>query len=336
MWSLGVIVYMLLTGSPPFHGSDDEVLKKIKAGNPHWSSRFHKLSDGAKGFVKGLLVLDPGTRMSAEQALANTWITSKNKTTETPIDSDTLSSLRNFAHASGFRRAVLSMMAWSLSTEERKELRQQFLSMDKENKGTITHTQMKQILEENFHVDSHEAEALFKSLDTDNDNEIAYSEFLAAALQGRVKVHEDLLRKTFHKFDADQTGKISADELKSVLGDHFEGRDVEELIREADTDKDGTVDYDEFLAYFHKHEAELEAKAEVEEEVAEGSPMVAQRTQRHKHTEKLGELLDKLIVEAESQEDLTPAASPCASPGGRTPKPLQSRKGGKAGPQFSP
>merc|ERR1719382_913544 len=65
MWSIGVIVYMLLTGSPPFHGSDDEVLRKIKAGTPHWSSRFQRLSDSAKSFVKGLIVLDPNTRMSA-------------------------------------------------------------------------------------------------------------------------------------------------------------------------------------------------------------------------------------------------------------------------------
>jgi calcium-dependent protein kinase len=324
MWSLGVIVYMLLTGSPPFHGTDDEVLKKIKSCNPHWSSRFHRLSDGPKNFVKGLLVLDPAKRMSAEEAMGNDWIAGRSKTTQTPIDIDTLSSLRNYAHASSFRRAVLSMMAWSLSAEERAELREQFLALDKANTGTITHAEMKQILEENFHVESHEAEALFKSLDTDNDNEIAYSEFLAAALQGRVKVHEDLLRKTFHRFDSDGSGKISSDELRGILGDHFEGTDVEELLREADKDKDGSVDYDEFIAYFHKHEEELLAPDE--KNSPDVSPLMeAKRTTRHKRTEKLGQLMDKLIEQAESQEELTPAASPGASPGGRTPKPLNRR-----------
>merc|ERR1719215_136225 len=56
MWSLGVIVYMLLTGSPPFHGTDDEVLKKVKACKPHWSSRFKLLSETAQDFVKKLIV----------------------------------------------------------------------------------------------------------------------------------------------------------------------------------------------------------------------------------------------------------------------------------------
>merc|ERR1719226_60080 len=119
-------------------------------------------------------------------------------------------------------------MAWSLSAEDRAQMRQQFLLLDTEKKGTITHNQMKLLLEENFHISSQEAEALFKNLDTDNDNEIAYSEFLAAALQGRVKVHEDLLRKTFQRFDADASGKVSLENLKLVIGDSFEGQEVED------------------------------------------------------------------------------------------------------------
>lgn len=36
IWSIGVIVYMLLSGSPPFNGSyDHEILVKIKRGNCH-------------------------------------------------------------------------------------------------------------------------------------------------------------------------------------------------------------------------------------------------------------------------------------------------------------
>ena len=34
-------------------------------------------------------------------------------------------------------------------------------------------------------------QVMFNSMDTDHDDVIAYSEFLAAALQGRIKVHED-------------------------------------------------------------------------------------------------------------------------------------------------
>jgi len=261
IWSAGVIAYMLLTGAPPFFGADEEVLVKIKSGMPHWSTRFHALSEPAKNFVQGMLVKDVSQRFSAAAALLHPFVLNGRKMTgeERVLDPEILKSLRRFAHASAFRRAVLSMMAWSLSNEDRRHLSEQFLLMDKNNRGTITHQELRTVLEENFHVDSAEAQALFSSLDTDNDDEIEYSEFLAAALIGRVQVHEDLLRRTFARFDTNETGMITAGDLRFVLGDSFDGEEMEQLIHEADTSGDGSVNYEEFLAYFHRSEPMNEA-----------------------------------------------------------------------------
>merc|ERR1719291_1093939 len=213
---------------------------------------------------------------------------------------------------------LLSMMAWSLTTEDRVELRQQFLAMDTENRGTIAHSQMKHLLEENFHVDSQEAEALFAGLDYDNDDQIAYSEFLAAALQGRVKVHEDALRKTFQRFDIDSNGTIAADDLRVVLGDDFDGETFEELIQEADKDKNGGIDYEEFLAYFHR---DPEAVAEEAE---------ANLSRRSEHTEKLGSVVDRLVASVASAESMSPTGSLTS------PKPLSRRTTKRAATQPTP
>eukprot|EP00930_Biecheleria_cincta_P004686 TRINITY_DN105605_c0_g1_i1.p1 TRINITY_DN105605_c0_g1~~TRINITY_DN105605_c0_g1_i1.p1 ORF type:complete len:668 (+),score=126.67 TRINITY_DN105605_c0_g1_i1:232-2004(+) len=253
LWSCGVIAYMLLTGTPPFFGSDNEVLAKIRAGTPHWSQRFLILSKQPKSLVRGLLVADPEQRLSAKAALEHPFVQAGSpKQQETILDADILKSLRRFARASAFRRALLSIMAWSLSNEDRALLREEFLSMDGESRGTITHRELKRVLEERFHVCSEEADMLFSSLDTDHDEEIEYNEFLAAALLARVRVHEDLLRKTFSRFDKNDTGTITAEDLRSVLGDHFDGAEMEELIHEADTSGDGKVNYDAFLEYFYK------------------------------------------------------------------------------------
>lgn len=293
MWSMGVIVYMMLVGSPPFYGSDDEVLRKIKTGSANFaSSRFRKLSPTTRGFVQSLLVRDPHERLSAADALEHPWITGRHRAEEVVIDEDILRSLKGFSHASGFRRALLSMMAWSLGTEERVQLRKQFLLLDKDNSGTISVKEFKNVLRDKLQVDPSEAEALFRELDTDSSHEIEYSEFLAAALQGHVKVHESILRRTFARFDRAGTGLISAEDLRNVLGDSFEAADVEELIQEVDTSGDGKIDYDEFLAYFHR--------AEAEEGVEEPS---SRQHNRRRRTERLGTVIDRLLSEPQDAED---------------------------------
>ena len=76
LWSIGVIVYILLCGFPPFYGDNDaQMFKKIKAGTykflaPYWDP----ISADAKDFVAKLLVVDPRKRMTAAEALNHRWL----------------------------------------------------------------------------------------------------------------------------------------------------------------------------------------------------------------------------------------------------------------------
>mmetsp|Transcript_5607 Transcript_5607/g.15401 ORF Transcript_5607/g.15401 Transcript_5607/m.15401 type:complete len:326 (+) Transcript_5607:83-1060(+) len=76
MWSVGVIVYILLCGFPPFYAENDALLfQQIKAGKyeflrPYWDP----VSAEAKDFVAKLLVVDPKRRMTADQALGHPWL----------------------------------------------------------------------------------------------------------------------------------------------------------------------------------------------------------------------------------------------------------------------
>uniref|UniRef100_A0A3B4FJC2 Serine/threonine kinase 33 n=2 Tax=Haplochromini TaxID=319058 RepID=A0A3B4FJC2_9CICH len=77
VWSIGVIMYMLLCGEPPFVSKTRKnLLKKImntgvKFSQPIWAS----VSDAAKNLLTCLLKVDPAYRMSANQLLENPWIT---------------------------------------------------------------------------------------------------------------------------------------------------------------------------------------------------------------------------------------------------------------------
>lgn len=283
MWSVGIITYMLLTGTPAFAGPDREILRKIKAGRPHFSSKFSKLSELAQTFVRSLLQKDPLERLTAAQALEHPWIKGRHLAVNSNIDAGIVDSLRTFAEASRFRRAALSMMAWSLTTEDHAELREQFLLLDVKKSGTIKLNDLKAILSENFHLDGCEVEHLFNMLDSGNSQDIEYSEFLAAALVGRVNAYEGLLHRTFCRFDRDESGLISPDELREVLGDSFEGSDIEDLVRAADTSGVGQIDYDEFMAYFQ-----------------EVQPESAEQPCRKCYTRELASVIDKLLNSAEA------------------------------------
>jgi len=77
LWSVGVITYLLFCGFPPFYGDSlPEVFEQIMKAefdfpSPYWDP----VSQLGKDFIKKLLVVDPKKRLTAEQALEDSWIT---------------------------------------------------------------------------------------------------------------------------------------------------------------------------------------------------------------------------------------------------------------------
>jgi len=67
MWSLGVILYILLSGVPPFAGKTHKhILKKVKQGKYSMDRKqFANCSAEVKDLIKKLLVLDPKKRLTA-------------------------------------------------------------------------------------------------------------------------------------------------------------------------------------------------------------------------------------------------------------------------------
>eukprot|EP00930_Biecheleria_cincta_P002361 TRINITY_DN103367_c0_g1_i1.p1 TRINITY_DN103367_c0_g1~~TRINITY_DN103367_c0_g1_i1.p1 ORF type:complete len:606 (+),score=136.76 TRINITY_DN103367_c0_g1_i1:60-1820(+) len=249
LWSTGVVAFILLFGYMPFAGSESKQIKDIQKGTYGYKQHvWKKVSLRGQDFVKKLLVVDPAQRMTAKTALEHEWLTAREKH-PTVVDDDLLRDLCNFGQASIFRRACMGVMAWSLSTEERKQVREAFLELDTTRSGTITLPEFKQALASKFKLNDEALEKAFKALDANHTDEIHYSEFLAAMVSSRVALHDGLLKETFRRFDTDNSGFISPQNLREVLGESVEGHVVEELMQEADLAKSGKISYEEFITY---------------------------------------------------------------------------------------
>jgi len=253
MWSLGVITFILVCGYMPFSGAESAQVKAIKEGSYKTDkTAWRKLSSEPKEFVKKLLVVNEKERLTAEQALAEPWIVKHQESAggkSEGIDTTTVEALCSFAQASQFKRACMSVMAWSLTNEERILVRDAFLEMDKDNTGVLTVDEFKDVLTRKFQINNEEAKKIFDAVDTAKNEEIHYTEFLAAMVSTRISVHDEMLSKAFKRFDVDGNGLISMENLQSVLGESFSGAEVEKLMQEADTSKDGQISYPEFIAY---------------------------------------------------------------------------------------
>ncbi|XP_043955691.1 serine/threonine kinase 17a like [Gambusia affinis] len=76
MWSIGVLIYVMLTGESPFLGDDkQETFLNISQVNVDYSQdTFEGISSLAVDFIKSLLVKNPRKRATAEECLNHPWL----------------------------------------------------------------------------------------------------------------------------------------------------------------------------------------------------------------------------------------------------------------------
>ncbi|XBI19811.1 hypothetical protein VPH35_061245 [Triticum aestivum] len=140
IWSVGVIVYILLCGVPPFWAeSEHGIFNSILRGQIDFSSDpWPRISPGAKDLVRKMLNSDPKKRISAYDVLNHPWIKEDGEAPDTPLDNAVMNRLKQFKAMNQFKKAALRVIAGCLSEEEIRGLKEMFKSMDSDNSGTIT------------------------------------------------------------------------------------------------------------------------------------------------------------------------------------------------------
>eukprot|EP00105_Crassostrea_gigas_P000871 XP_011412831.1 PREDICTED: calmodulin-A-like [Crassostrea gigas] len=140
-----------------------------------------------------------------------------------------------------------------LPEEIKQEFREAFELFDKDGSGYINSRELLTVMRA-FKQDPTKAEVqhLMQELDTNGNGKIEYEEFEKYMADHYKSVEEanSSMMEAFKLFDKDGSGKIDADELKEAmmrLGDKLSKEEAEDMIKTADLDKDGKIDYIEFI-----------------------------------------------------------------------------------------
>jgi len=287
MWSLGVILYILLSGLPPFWGdSEDQIFRMVLRGEPDLASDpWPAISAEAKDVVRRLLTVDPRKRATAGEILRHPWLqvahprrgaggrgggfgaagaaassgggggggsgaADGHDHSDRPFDSAVIQRMRNFAAMNRLKRVALLVVGQSLSPEELRGLKELFRSIDKDGSGSITPHELRDALAAWEHrIPEGELAQLVAVADVDCSGTIDYNEFVAATAHVSRLEREDVLMRAFRALDLDKSGAISAGELRQALEKFgLGGDDADALLASADKDGDGKLDFDEFAA----------------------------------------------------------------------------------------
>ncbi|KAJ6330605.1 hypothetical protein OIU76_009241 [Salix suchowensis] len=252
VWSAGVIIYILLSGVPPFWDETEQgIFEQVLKGELDFESEpWPNISESAKDLVRKMLVREPKRRLTAQEVLCHPWVQMEGVAPDRPLDPAVLSRLKQFSAMNKLKKIAIRVIAESLSEEEIAGLKEMFKMIDADNSGHITLEELKTGLEKvGANIKDSEISGLMQAADVDNSGTIDYGEFVAAMLHLNKIEKEDHLYAAFSYFDQDGSGYITKDELQQAcekfgIGDG----QLDEIIREADRDNDGSIDYSEFVA----------------------------------------------------------------------------------------
>jgi calcium-dependent protein kinase len=249
IWSLGVLTYSLLAGAFPFQGSDAELKRQILSSRYSMDSNdWDDVSMDAKQFVSALLESDPSKRLTAQEALQHPWISESHSHATTGL-LEVAQSLKQFAQLSHCARICKQMSAWSLSNKDQCKVRDYFLALDVNQQGTITLKELGHALLDQLKIQDYSVvQESFDALDYNNDEEITYSEFLAAMVGNQIEVTSSLTTATFHRFDSMGSGFITKARLRDVIGNGKNGT-ASTFLNEINPNNDGYLRLEGFHSY---------------------------------------------------------------------------------------
>lgn len=261
IWSLGVLMYVLLCGTPPFY-SDNKVELYYKIGNekPSFKSPvWNDISTDAIKLIKKLLKKDPKKRPKASKVLEFPWfniMVEKNNYSFREIDRSILQELKEFNQPREFVRSILKYMVKELKCSDLDKLKKTFIILDKNKTGFIDISMIETAFIKNeIDIDSDELKWILSNCANGSTQKINYTRFIAAAIDKRKILKKNILWETFKHFDTDSAGFITFNSFKQALkrtGKNIKDFKVEEMFKEIGLAVDSKITFEDFSRLLKK------------------------------------------------------------------------------------
>ncbi|KAG5683701.1 hypothetical protein PVAND_012967 [Polypedilum vanderplanki] len=141
---------------------------------------------------------------------------------------------------------------YGLTEEQVAEFKEVFMLFDKDEDGSITMAELAVVMRSMGQRPTEtELRNMVNDVDQNDNGMIEFNEFLQMmSKKMREGDSEDELKEAFKCFDKNNDGLISSSELRRVmtnLGEKLSEEEVDDMIKEADMDGDGQVNYNEFV-----------------------------------------------------------------------------------------
>lgn len=262
LWSVGVIMYVLLTKKIPFHGqSDKDVRKNIKKK----SSKYIKkpiliYSQYVQELLDKLLDKDYSKRINAEMALGfDLFKVHQCKENINQISQDLInkfiSNILNYKRKNAFQETAITYLIHNSDSEEISEALKLFNIFDINNDSKISFedffTQIEKISGKK--IEKKEAEDIFYNIDTNRNNLLEPEEFVKAAVDKTIFLEEKMIKLAFNFFDVGNDGLITFEDIIELFHDCADEEkdkevkeELEKFMNSLDSEKNGKINFEEF------------------------------------------------------------------------------------------
>lgn len=240
IWSCGVILYILLCGSPPFYGKNDkEIFNKIKTEKIIFTQKiWENVSEQAKDLIKKLLNRDYKIRPTAEESLKDDWFNLLEVNNHNHNDYSTKYNHNYNGYNCNSPIKITPHSRHSKHSKHSASTKLLFEENAYASNNTINNIALKEAL---FNLKNFRAERKLQS---------ASLYFMVRNLLSNEEVK--LIREIFTNFDTDKDGRLTKEEILAGCNKanflNFSKEEIENLMNLVDIDKNGYIEYQEFIA----------------------------------------------------------------------------------------